>query len=125
MVKSSFSSILPTYRSQWGRSTQGENQPLVAPNAPDGSQASKQTHVPPLPSSASAAATTTTFCSDVATDALLLLRHFVVTLVLMMIAYHFAISVPGVAFIWSLCGSSMGFLLCLAMPAAFYLKVGR
>ena len=26
-------------------------------------------------------------------------------------------------FIWSLCGSSMGFLLCLTLPCAFYLKV--
>lgn len=109
-------------------SSLGEKTPLVVSSSTSGGGAAKgklpilpsaaaHSHPPslPIPSSSS---------SEVATDALLLLRHFLVTLILLMIAYHFAISVPGVAFIWSLCGSSMGFLLCLAMPAAFYLKVG-
>lgn len=38
-------------------------------------------------------------------------------------SYRAAAAVPGVSFIWSLCGSSLGIFLCLSLPAAFYLKV--
>ncbi|GAB5035163.1 sodium-coupled neutral amino acid [Nannochloropsis oceanica] len=56
-------------------------------------------------------------------EALQALRHFLVTLFLLIGGYRAAMSAPGISFIWSLCGSSMGFLLCLTLPCAFYLKI--
>jgi hypothetical protein len=35
-------------------------------------------------------------------------------------AYQLAVAVPGVGFIWSLCGSTLGLFLGYALPVTFY-----
>ncbi|CAB1096529.1 unnamed protein product [Ectocarpus sp. CCAP 1310/34] len=34
-----------------------------------------------------------------------------------------ALSVPGVGVVWSICGSSVGFMICYLLPGVFYLKI--
>ena len=53
------------------------------------------------------------------------IRYVLVTVVLMLGAYHFAASVPGVSFVWALSGSTLGLLLGYTMPVVFYLKVSN
>lgn len=49
--------------------------------------------------------------------------HFLYTLVLVGGCYIFAISVPGVGFVWSLAGSSMAITIAFIVPASCYLKI--
>ena len=49
--------------------------------------------------------------------------HYFVTILIVAVAYGFAVSVPGVAVVWSLCGSSMAFSMAFILPAACYLKL--
>jgi amino acid permease len=49
--------------------------------------------------------------------------HFVSTALVVGVCYSFAISVPGVGFVWSLAGSSMAILVAFIVPTACYLKI--
>jgi len=51
------------------------------------------------------------------------LIHYSTTLTMIMVCYFAAIRVPGVAFVWSLCGSSMAFLIAFILPSACYLQI--
>ena len=71
--------------------------------------------------------------ADVATEHTFLLhrRHdaegdtavAVSTLAIVAITYLGAVLAPGVAVVWSLCGSSMAFLISFLLPAACYLEI--
>ncbi|KAG5175402.1 transmembrane amino acid transporter protein-domain-containing protein [Tribonema minus] len=50
-------------------------------------------------------------------------RHFMTTVGLMIFCLFFAVSIPGVALVWSICGSSVGFFVSFGLPALFYLKI--
>jgi len=49
--------------------------------------------------------------------------HFVTTITLVTICYIFAIAAPGVAVVWSICGSSMAFLIAFIIPCACYIEI--
>ena len=51
--------------------------------------------------------------------------HYGSTAVIMIVTYLGAAAVPSVAIVWSLCGSSMAFLIAFILPAAFYLQIQR
>jgi amino acid permease len=51
--------------------------------------------------------------------------HYTATLAIAVICFIASIRVPGVAFVWSLCGSSMAFLIAFILPAACYLQIQR
>ena len=51
------------------------------------------------------------------------LVHYVSTLLIVIVCYVSAIKAPGVAIIWSLCGSSMAFCIAFALPTACFLKI--
>lgn len=53
------------------------------------------------------------------------LWHYGSTLIIMLITYAAAAAVPGVAVVWSLCGSSMAFLIAFILPAAYFLQISR
>ncbi|GMH51647.1 hypothetical protein TrRE_jg13429, partial [Triparma retinervis] len=49
--------------------------------------------------------------------------HFLVTLAIAATCYMGASFCPGVSTVWSICGSSLGFVIAYILPAACYLKV--
>jgi len=49
--------------------------------------------------------------------------HYTTTFIIVLICYITAIKVPGVAIVWSLCGSCMAFGIAFALPCAFYLQI--
>lgn len=51
------------------------------------------------------------------------LLHVVSTLMIVSTCYVGAVAAPGVAFVWSICGSSMAFLIAFIFPAMCYIKV--
>ncbi len=51
--------------------------------------------------------------------------HYFTTIAIALVCYVVAIRVPGVAFVWSLCGSFMAFLIAFILPAACYLEIQR
>ena len=51
------------------------------------------------------------------------LIHFGLTFSIVGICYVAAISVPGVSFVWSICGSSMAVMIAFIIPTACYLKI--
>ncbi|CAN0347772.1 unnamed protein product [Pylaiella littoralis] len=50
-------------------------------------------------------------------------RHVATTVILMGFSLYCALSVPGVGVVWSICGSSVGFMICYLLPSVFYLKI--
>lgn len=51
--------------------------------------------------------------------------HYTSTLGIVAVCYSAAVRAPGVAFVWSLCGSFMAFLIAFILPAACYIKLQR
>jgi hypothetical protein len=51
--------------------------------------------------------------------------HYAATIGIATTCYLAAIRVPGVAVVWSLCGSFMAFLIAFILPAACYLEIQR
>lgn len=51
--------------------------------------------------------------------------HYGSTFGIMLVTYLGAAIVPSVAIVWSLCGSSMAFLIAFILPAAYYLQIER
>eukprot|EP00980_Cylindrotheca_fusiformis_P016128 scaffold4790_cov98-Cylindrotheca_fusiformis.AAC.12 len=51
--------------------------------------------------------------------------HYLATFGIMGSCYLIAMHVPGVAIVWSLCGSFMAFLISFILPAACYLRIHR
>lgn len=51
------------------------------------------------------------------------LVHTLSTLLLLTFGYIFAVAVPGVGIVWSICGSSMGIIIGFFIPAVCYLKI--
>jgi amino acid permease len=51
--------------------------------------------------------------------------HYAATIGIVVLCYVVAVRVPGVAFVWSLCGSFMSFLIAFILPAACYLEIHR
>jgi amino acid permease len=51
--------------------------------------------------------------------------HYLATFGIVFSCFVIAKHVPGVAFVWSLCGSFMAFLITFFLPAACYLKIQR
>ena len=49
--------------------------------------------------------------------------HVAVTLAMVVSCYFFATAVPGVSTVWSICGSSLGFVVAYILPSACYLKI--
>lgn len=49
--------------------------------------------------------------------------HYATTFGIISFCYMIAIRVPGVAVVWSLCGSFLAFLIAFTLPSAFYLKL--
>lgn len=49
--------------------------------------------------------------------------NVVPTVVILLVTYFVAISVPGVAAVWSICGSSMAIWIAFIVPTACYLKI--
>ncbi|CAM9263340.1 unnamed protein product, partial [Phaeothamnion confervicola] len=54
-----------------------------------------------------------------------LLTFVVTTLCILGVCLYAAVSLPGVAVVWSICGSSVGFLVGYILPALFYLRIRR
>ncbi|CBJ28443.1 conserved unknown protein [Ectocarpus siliculosus] len=53
----------------------------------------------------------------------LAVRHVGTTVAIMGFSLFCALSVPGVGVVWSICGSSVGFMICYLLPGVFYLKI--
>jgi amino acid permease len=53
------------------------------------------------------------------------LVHYGSTLGITLLCYLGAVMAPGVAIVWSLCGSSMAFLIAFFLPAACYVKLEK
>ena len=51
--------------------------------------------------------------------------HYGTTLAIVIVTYLGAVVAPGVALVWSLCGSSMAFLISFILPSACYLEIGN
>lgn len=51
--------------------------------------------------------------------------HITSTLAIVVVTYLGAVVTPGVAIVWSLCGSSMAFLIAFILPAVCYLQIGK
>jgi amino acid permease len=51
--------------------------------------------------------------------------HYVTTFGIATTCYVAAVRAPGVAVVWSLCGSSLAFFIAFILPAACYLKIQR
>ncbi|CAM9476568.1 unnamed protein product [Chrysoparadoxa australica] len=62
---------------------------------------------------------------DTVSPVIKMLVHFVLTVAIMGTCYMVAVSLPGVAVVWSICGSSVGFLVSFGMPCMFYLRIRR
>eukprot|EP00903_Cladosiphon_okamuranus_P022165 g20383.t2 len=56
-------------------------------------------------------------------DCLMMARHVLTTVAIMGFSLYCALSVPGVGIVWSICGSSVGFMVCYTLPSLFYLKI--
>ena len=53
------------------------------------------------------------------------MRHWISTVVLMTVTYTTAISVPGVATVWSIFGSSMALFIAFVVPMACFIQIRR
>jgi hypothetical protein len=53
------------------------------------------------------------------------IMHYAATIGIATTCYITAIRVPGVAVVWSLCGSFLAFLIAFILPAACYLEIQR
>lgn len=53
------------------------------------------------------------------------LSHVMSTFLVVGVCYIFAITVPGVGFVWSLAGSSMAILIAFVVPTSCYLRIRR
>eukprot|EP00934_Nitzschia_sp_Nitz4_P003401 Nitzschia sp. Nitz4//scaffold14_size191712//109472//110839//NITZ4_001730-RA/size191712-processed-gene-0.276-mRNA-1//1//CDS//3329536948//3391//frame0 len=51
--------------------------------------------------------------------------HYGSTFGILLLCYIAAVKVPGIAFVWSLCGSSMAYMIAFTLPAACYLQLQR
>lgn len=51
--------------------------------------------------------------------------HYGSTFGIVAVTYLAAAVIPSVAMVWSLCGSSMAFLIAFILPAAYYLQIQR
>jgi len=51
------------------------------------------------------------------------LVHIISTLLIVSTCYTGAVAAPGVAIVWSICGSSMAFLIAFILPSMCYIKV--
>jgi amino acid permease len=51
--------------------------------------------------------------------------HYTSTLGIVVVCYFAAVRAPGVAFVWSLCGSFLAFLIAFILPAACYIELQR
>jgi amino acid permease len=51
--------------------------------------------------------------------------HYFTTVAIAAVCYIAAVQVPGVAFVWSLCGSFLAFLIAFILPAACYLEIQK
>lgn len=51
--------------------------------------------------------------------------HYITTFGITLTTYLGAVVAPGVAIVWSLCGSSMAFVISFLLPAACYLQLER
>lgn len=51
------------------------------------------------------------------------IAHYASTCAIVVVCYISAIKVPGVAIVWSLCGSSMAFSIAFILPAACFLQI--
>ena len=51
--------------------------------------------------------------------------HYFTTIAIAAVCYIAAVRVPGVAVVWSLCGSFLAFLIAFILPAACYLEIQR
>ena len=49
--------------------------------------------------------------------------HLTSTFLIAIVCYTFAVTTPGVAIVWSICGSSMAFLIGFIIPCACYIKI--
>lgn len=49
--------------------------------------------------------------------------HVTSTFSIMILCYICAVAAPGVATVWSICGSSMAFLIAFTLPTLFYIKI--
>lgn len=53
------------------------------------------------------------------------LTHVMSTFMIISICYVFAVAAPGVAIVWSICGSSMAFLIAFIIPCACYIQIQK
>ena len=51
--------------------------------------------------------------------------HYGSTLAIVVVCYMAAVVAPGVAFVWSLCGSGMAFAIAFVLPGAYFLQIQR
>jgi len=51
--------------------------------------------------------------------------HYGSTAMLLLVCYGCAVAAPGVAFVWSLCGSGMAFAIGFILPGACFLRIQR
>lgn len=49
--------------------------------------------------------------------------HVITTFIIVSVAYLGATKAPSVALVWSICGSSMAFIIAFILPAACYIKL--
>uniref|UniRef100_A0A7S1VUB1 Amino acid transporter transmembrane domain-containing protein n=1 Tax=Grammatophora oceanica TaxID=210454 RepID=A0A7S1VUB1_9STRA len=50
--------------------------------------------------------------------------HYGSTLFIVLACFVGAVAAPGVAIVWSICGSFLAFLISFILPSACYLKIG-
>jgi len=51
--------------------------------------------------------------------------HYGSTFAILLVCYTAAVAAPGVAVVWSLCGSGMAFAIAFVLPAACFLRIQR
>lgn len=98
---------------------EGEAAPLVAPQPP---ASLAKTYGARKDEEASGGS----IAEDMSEAEVSLLQSFkigIATLAIVLSAAQLAARVPGVAFVWSLCGSSLGFFLGYTLPALYYLTI--
>ncbi|RHZ00360.1 hypothetical protein DYB37_008646 [Aphanomyces astaci] len=54
-----------------------------------------------------------------------LVPHVVITLVILMLAFYLAFSLPGVAVVWNIMGSTVGILISYVLPCVCYIRIRR
>ncbi|OQR97614.1 sodium-coupled neutral amino acid transporter [Achlya hypogyna] len=88
--------LIQVVRESWSAVEHNENQPLLATPADDSTEK-------PIP----------------------LVPHVVMTLVLLAMAFYLAFSLPGVAVVWNIMGSTVGILISYVLPSVCYLRIRR